>query len=58
MIPEDGARIKNLQEPNERCRLTRGAPQGAVRRVDPPDTIRKKFRSAVTDSGKRGPPRP
>src|SRR5207244_319060 len=30
---------------------TRGAPQGVVRMVDEPDVIRKKFKSAVTDSG-------
>jgi len=30
---------------------TRGAPQGVVRIVDPPDLIRKKFKTAVTDSG-------
>jgi tryptophanyl-tRNA synthetase len=30
---------------------TRGAPQGVVRIVDEPDVIRKKFKTAVTDSG-------
>ena len=30
---------------------TRGAPQGVVRMIDPPDEIRKKFKTAVTDSG-------
>ena len=30
---------------------TRGAPQGGVRIVDEPDVIRKKFKTAVTDSG-------
>jgi tryptophanyl-tRNA synthetase len=30
---------------------TGGTPQGTVGLFDPPDTIRKKFRSAVTDSG-------
>jgi tryptophanyl-tRNA synthetase len=30
---------------------TRGAPQGVVRLVDPPETVRKKFKTAVTDSG-------
>jgi tryptophanyl-tRNA synthetase len=50
-IPEEGARIKNLQEP-ERVRSTsRGAPQGVVRMIDPPEEIRKKFKTAVTDSG-------
>src|SRR3954462_10221948 len=50
-IPEDGARIKNLQEPERLMSTTRGAPQGVVRLVDPPETIRKKFKTAVTDSG-------
>ena len=50
-IPEDGARIKNLQEPERLMSTTRGAPQGVVRIVDPPETIRKKFKTAVTDSG-------
>jgi tryptophanyl-tRNA synthetase len=31
---------------------TRGAPQGVVRMIDPPDVIRKKFKTAVTDSGR------
>ena len=31
---------------------TRGAPQGVVRIVDEPDVIRKKFKTAVTDSGR------
>ena len=30
---------------------TRGATQGVVRLVDPPDLVRKKFKTAVTDSG-------
>src|SRR5919198_1841459 len=50
-IPEEGARIRNLQEPERLMSTTRGAPQGVVRLIDPPDTIRKKFRTAVTDSG-------
>ena len=29
---------------------TRGAPQGVVRMVDEPDVVRKKFKTAVTDS--------
>jgi tryptophanyl-tRNA synthetase len=50
-IPEDGARIKNLQEPERLMSTTRGAPQGVVRLVDPAETVRKKFKTAVTDSG-------
>jgi tryptophanyl-tRNA synthetase len=51
VYPEVGARIKNLQEPERLMSTTRGAPQGVVRIVDPPDVIRKKFMTAVTDSG-------
>jgi tryptophanyl-tRNA synthetase len=29
-----------------------GNPQGVVRMIDPPDVVRKKFKTAVTDSGK------
>jgi tryptophanyl-tRNA synthetase len=50
-IPEQGARIKNLQEPERLMSTTRGAPQGVVRVLDPPDVLRKKFKTAVTDSG-------
>jgi tryptophanyl-tRNA synthetase len=50
-IPEQGARVRNLQEPERLMSTTRGAPQGVVRVLDPPDTIRKKFKTAVTDSG-------
>jgi tryptophanyl-tRNA synthetase len=52
VYPEAGARIKNLQEPERLMSTTRGAPQGVVRMIDPPDVIRKKFKSAVTDSGR------
>jgi tryptophanyl-tRNA synthetase len=52
VYPEEGARIKNLQEPERLMSTTRGAPQGVVRMIDPPDVVRKKFKTAVTDSGK------
>ena len=51
IYPDVGARIKNLQEPERLMSTTRGAPQGVVRIVDPPEVIRKKFKTAVTDSG-------
>ena len=50
--PEVGARIKNLQEPERLMSTTRGAPQGVVRMIDPPDVVRRKFKTAVTDSGR------
>jgi tryptophanyl-tRNA synthetase len=52
MIPDEGARVKNLQEPERLMSTTRGAPQGVIRLIDPPDVVRKKFKSAVTDSGR------
>jgi tryptophanyl-tRNA synthetase len=52
VYPEEGARIKNLQEPERLMSTTRGAPQGVVRLIDDPDTILKKFKTAVTDSEK------
>jgi tryptophanyl-tRNA synthetase len=51
VFPEEGARIKNLQEPERLMSTTRGAPQGVVRMIDSPDEIRRKFKTAVTDSG-------
>jgi tryptophanyl-tRNA synthetase len=51
MIPEVGGRVMDLQEPAKKMSTTGGTVQGTVGVLDPPDTIRKKFRSAVTDSG-------
>jgi tryptophanyl-tRNA synthetase len=51
VFPEEGARIKNLQEPERLMSTSAGAPQGVVRLIDEPDVIRKKFKTAVTDSG-------
>ena len=52
IYPEIGARVMDLQEPERKMSTTGGTPQGTVGLLDPPDTIRRKFRSAVTDSGK------
>jgi tryptophanyl-tRNA synthetase len=52
VYPQEGARIKNLQEPERLMSTSRGAPQGVVRLVDSPDEIRRKFKTAVTDSGR------
>jgi tryptophanyl-tRNA synthetase len=56
--PEVGARIMNLQDPETRMSTTYGSEQGTVYILDPADIVRKKVRSAVTDSGtevRRGP---
>jgi tryptophanyl-tRNA synthetase len=52
VYPEEGARIKNLQEPERLMSTSAGNPQGVIRIVDEPDVIRKKFKTAVTDSGR------
>jgi tryptophanyl-tRNA synthetase len=50
--PELGARVMDLQEPANKMSTTGGTEQGTVLIADPPDVIRKKFKSAVTDSGR------
>jgi tryptophanyl-tRNA synthetase len=52
VYPEVGARIMDLQEPSNKMSTTGGTPQGTVLVLDPPDVIRKKFKTAVTDSGR------
>jgi len=52
VYPEVGARIMDLQDPTKKMSTTGGSEQGTVRLLDEPDLIRKKFRSAVTDSGR------
>jgi tryptophanyl-tRNA synthetase len=52
VYPEEGARVKNLQEPERLMSTSAGNPQGVVRIVDEPDVIRRKFKTAVTDSGR------
>jgi len=57
-IPEVGARIMDLQAPERKMSTTGGSEQGTVYVVEDPAAIRKKIRSAVTDSGsevRRGP---
>lgn len=51
-IPEVGARIMDLQEPERKMSTTGGTEQGTVLVLDEPDAIRKKLGSAVTDSGR------
>jgi tryptophanyl-tRNA synthetase len=52
IYPSVGSRIMDLQEPDRKMSTTGGTPQGTIGLLDPPDTIRRKVRSAVTDSGK------
>jgi tryptophanyl-tRNA synthetase len=56
-IPEVGARIMDLQEPDNKMSTTGGTEAGTVLVLDDPKTVAKKIKSAVTDSGsevKRG----
>src|SRR6266550_2014110 len=52
VFPEVGARIMDLQEPTKKMSTTGGTTQGTVLVLDPADTIRRKFKTAVTDSGR------
>jgi len=52
VYPEVGARIMDLQEPTRKMSTTGGTEQGTVLVLDEPDAIRRKFKSAVTDSGR------
>jgi tryptophanyl-tRNA synthetase len=51
-IPEVGARIMDLQDPERKMSTTGGTEAGTVLVLDEPAAIRKKLGSAVTDSGR------
>jgi len=52
VYPEVGARVMDLQMPEKKMSTTGGSPAGTVYVTDEPDAIIKKFKSAVTDSGR------
>jgi tryptophanyl-tRNA synthetase len=52
VYPEIGARIMDLQDPLSKMGKTDSSDQGTIRLLDPPDAIMKKFKTAVTDSGR------
>ncbi len=61
VIPEVGARIMDLQEPERKMSTTGGTEGGTVLVLDEPAAIAKKFGRAVTDSGSeivRSPDKP
>jgi tryptophanyl-tRNA synthetase len=61
VIPEVGARIMDLQEPERKMSTTGSSEAGTVYVLDEADAIRKKLGSAVTDSGReivRSPEKP
>ena len=60
-IPEVGARIMDLQNPQAKMSTTTGSVEGTVHVLDEPAAIEKKFKRAVTDSGselRRTPEKP
>jgi tryptophanyl-tRNA synthetase len=60
-IPEVGARVMDLQEPERKMSTTGASEAGTVYVLDEPEAIRKKLGSAVTDSGReivRAPDKP
>jgi tryptophanyl-tRNA synthetase len=60
-IPEVGARVRDLQEPERKMSTTGSSELGTVYVLDEPDAIVRKFKRAVTDSGaeiRRAPDKP
>jgi tryptophanyl-tRNA synthetase len=51
-IPEVGARVRDLQEPDRKMSTTGSSERGTVYVLDEPDAIRDKFKRAVADSGR------
>ena len=50
-IPKAGARIMSLSDPSKKMSKSDDDPNGCVLLMDDADTIQKKFKRAVTDSG-------
>ncbi len=50
-IPEVGARIMDLQDPTKKMSTTGGSQEGTIYVLDEPETIARKVKRAVTDSG-------
>jgi tryptophanyl-tRNA synthetase len=51
VVPEVGARIMDLQEPESKMSTTSGSEAGTLYVLDGPEAIRKKIGKAVTDPG-------
>jgi tryptophanyl-tRNA synthetase len=51
-IPTVGARVADLQDPARKMSTTGGSEQGTVYVLEDPETIRRKFKRAVADSGR------
>ena len=50
-IPKVGARIMSLSDPSKKMSKSHDDPNGCVMLLDDADTVRRKFKRAVTDSG-------
>ena len=57
-IPQVGGRVMDLQVPTAKMSKSSASPAGRIEVLDPPDAIRRKVRSAVTDSGREVVARP
>ena len=51
MIPQTGARVMALDDPEQKMSKSSPTPAGYIALLDEPDTIRRKIRRAKTDSG-------
>jgi len=52
LLPEHGARVMDLQAPERKMSTSGGTPWGTLSMLDPPESIRRKVRAAVTDPGR------
>jgi tryptophanyl-tRNA synthetase len=52
LIPKESARIYDLQDPNAKMSKSAASESGLVKLLDEPAVTAKKFRSAVTDTGR------
>lgn len=51
-LPRIGARVMSLADPTSKMSKSDANPNSYIALLDPPDVVRKKVRSAVTDSGR------
>ena len=49
-IPKVGAKVMDLQEPEQKMSKSRSSPQGKVLVLEPPEAMTKKIKRAVTDT--------
>jgi tryptophanyl-tRNA synthetase len=52
VYPEIGAKVMDLQEPENKMSTTGGTELGTIYVLDEPEAVRRKVKSAVTDSGR------